>query len=213
MAENNIVYIKQTGERSIPVTVRIKWLPDGTIKPIKYWTPDGSMYKIKHISETVMLVFLKNRGEGIRFRVRSQLIESSDPFSEIIHSQYETYLFLEDNFFCGKNFIDERYHHGCKEYIPVILDIFPDGDYEVIYFTVHENRYMVEKTIKKEPRGSYNAGGVGICHKVEARHVNPDNDEDFSYLSERRMAALYLEINKWFVYIKNSSTGIIQKLV
>ena len=62
-------------------------------------------------------------------------------------------LYLADNRFCGKNFIDERYNHASKEYIPVMLDVFPNGDYELIYFVVKELRYKVEKPISKEQRG------------------------------------------------------------
>ena len=65
-----------------------------------------------------------------------------------------------------------------------------------IYFVV------IEKTISVEPHGSHYAGGVGIQHKVKARLVNAsdDNDPDQTQ-SIRRDAALYFEVNKWFVAI------------
>ena len=79
-------------------------------------------------------------------------------------------------------------------------DVFPDSGYELIYFIVRGTRYIVEKTIFVEPRGSFHAGGIGVWHKVEARQVNTDDDEDPDPgKSIRRMAAIYFEINKWFV--------------
>jgi hypothetical protein len=197
------IYIKQTGEPLIPVTARIEWMPDGKIKPLMYWMPDGGCCQIKHVFEMTALSFLKERGEGIRFKVKAEIIETHDPYDGILHSQYETYLYLADNLFCGKNFIDGRYNHPGKEYIAVTIDFFPDADYELIYFNVKGERYMVEKKIKVEPRGSYHAGGVGIWHKVEARLINDGNDEDPDLCkSVRRMAALYFEVNKWFVSLK-----------
>jgi hypothetical protein len=62
---------------------------------------------------------------------------------------------------------------------------------------------MVEKTIAVESRGSYHAGGTGRWHKVEARQINDNDDEDPDPIkSIRRLAALYFEVNKWFVTIK-----------
>ena len=83
------------------------------------------------------------------------------------------------------------------------LDVFPNGEYELVYFKAHGARYMVERTVAVEPRGSFDAGGVGVWHKVEARQVNTDDDEDPDPLkSIFRKAALYFEINKWFVRVK-----------
>jgi len=195
-----IVYSKQTGAPPVPVTVRIEWLPDSTIKPLSYWTPDGARYDIKHVCKMTRLAYLKDRGAGIRFKVQSELTESPEFDDELLHSLYETYLYFADNRFCGKNFIDGRYGHEGKEYIPVTLDVFPDSDYEIIYFKVQDVRYMVEKTYEIELRGSFNAGGVGVWHKVEARLVNEYDDEDPDpNKSSLRMAALYFEVNKWFV--------------
>jgi len=163
-----------------------------------YWTPDNSCYEIKIIYEAIKLAFLKDNGEGIRFKIRAELSEL--PEYEPRHSRHETYLYFIDNRFCEKGFIDERYEHGNKKYIPVTLDIFPNGDYELLYFQVDDSRYIVEKTITKEPRGSYFAGGIGVKHRVEARLVNPHNDDDaIRYKTARRQAALYWELNKWFV--------------
>jgi len=65
---------------------------------------------------------------------------------------------------------------------------------------------MVEKTIAVEPRGSFHAGGAGLWHKVEARLVNADDDKDPDpNKSVRRLAALYLELNKWFVSIAKTA--------
>lgn len=204
MADKTIVYSKQTGEALIPLTVRISWMPDGAIKPLMYWTPDSSCFEVKYVYEMTPLAFLKDRGEGIRFKVRAELIETPEYDDELLHTQHETYLYFADNRFCGKNFIDARYGHAGKKYIPVTLDVFPDGDYELIYFKVQDARYMVENTIEIEPRGSFHAGGVGICHKVEARLINADDDEDPDpSISILRMAALYFEINKWFAIPKS----------
>ena len=199
MADKYVVYIKQTGKPRVPVTVRIEWLPDGRIIPQMYWTPGGSCHQVRFIYEMTQCAFLQDRGEGIRFKVRAEIIETSEPYDELLHAQYETCLYFADNWFCGKNFIDGRYEHTGKEYIPVTLDVFPDGAYELIYFWVQGMRYMVEKTVAVEPRGSFDVGGIGIWHKVEARQVNTDDDEDPDPRnSVRRPAALFFEVNKWF---------------
>jgi len=210
MRKKTIIYVKQFGEQGAPVTVRILWLPDGTIHPLEYWTPDGSCYEIRHIYECTPQAFLKERGEGLRFKVKSELTEMPEPDDDLLHTKYETYLYLVDDWFCGKNIIDTHYGHGNKEFIPVILDVFPDGDYELVYFWVKGLRYMVEKRIEIEQGGSFYAGGVGVCHKVEARQTNANDDEDADpYKSARRPASLYFEINKWFVAVtpaENSKT-------
>ena len=203
MPEKTIIYSKRSGESPVPVTARIDWLPDGTIKPCLYWTPDGSCYKIKHVYETTPLAFLKDRGEGIRFKVKSVVAEAPEPYSDHQYTQHETYLYFADNWYCGKNFIDGRYGHEGKEFIPVTLDVFPNGEYELVYFKAQGTRYIVEKTIAIEPRGSFHAGGIGVWHKVKARKVNANDDEDFDpSKSTLRMVALYFEINKWFLPIK-----------
>jgi hypothetical protein len=85
------------------------------------------------------------------------------------------------------------------------MDVFPAGDYELVYFWAQGARYMVEKTLAIEPGGSFNAGGVGIRHYVEARLINPDDDEDCDpYNSVYREAALYFELNKWFISVAKS---------
>lgn len=205
MADKAVVYSKWGDEPSVPVTARIEWLPDGTIKPCLYWMPDGSCYKIERIVETIPLAYLQDRGEGVRFRVKSVVIEAPEPYSDYRFTRHETYLHFADNFFCGENMVDGRYGHEGKEFIPVTLDIFPNGQYKLIYFEVQGNRYMVEKTVAIEPRGSFHAGGVGVWHKVEARQINADNDDDPDPLkSNIRIAALYFEINKWFVSVTHS---------
>jgi len=206
MANKIVIYSKQNGEKLVPVTLRINWLPDGTINPRFYWTPDGTQYKVISQFECTPLAFLRERGEGVRFRIRSEVIEASELDDDILHTRHETYLYLADNRFCEKNIIDERYGHSGKEYIPVTLDIFPGGDYELVYFWCRGARYMVEKTIAVEPRGSFHAGGAGLWHKVEARLVNADDDKDPDpNKSVRRLAALYLELNKWFVSIAKTA--------
>ena len=192
-----IIYNKQNDGAIVPVTLRIEWLPDGKIKPLMYWMPDNSCFEVKHIYESTHLAFLKDQGEGIRFRVRSDCELSNHASDAPEHyekrtGQCETYLYLADNRFCAKGFIDERYYHAKKEYISVVTDIFPDGDYEIVCFGVHGQQYTVERTIAVEPRASFYAGGIGIWHKVEARLA--DTDEGNS-----RLAALYWELNKWFV--------------
>jgi len=198
LADKAVVYIKQPNEPLIPVTVRIEWLPNGKIKPILYWTPDDSCYEVKHIYESTLLAFLKEKGVGIRFKVRAELKEIPD--DDMVHIQHETYLYFADGRFCERGFIDQRYSHPNKEYVPVIVDVFPNADYELVCFQVGDHRYMVEKTLKVEPRASFQAGGIGIWHKVNVRLVNDDNDEDPNpNKSEHRKAALFWELNKWFV--------------
>jgi hypothetical protein len=76
------------------------------------------------------------------------------------------------------------------------------GDYELAYFWVKGNRYKVEKSLAIEPHGCFHAGGVGIRHRVETRLVGFDDDEDPDPgKSIRRQAAVYLEINRWFVSV------------
>jgi len=200
MDDKIVIYSKQSGEPRVPLTIRIDWFPDGTIKPLLFWTPDGACYKVISQYQGVSLAFLKERGEGLRFEVTGEVIESDD--EDLMYSRYETYLYLADSRFYQKNIIDERYGHAGKEYIPVTLDVFPDGDYELVYFWCRGARYMIEKTIAVEPRGSFRAGGAGLWHKVEARLINADDDEDPDpNKSVRRLAALYLELDKWFVTI------------
>lgn len=206
MAEKFVVYSKRSGEPRVPLTIRIEWLPDGTIAPLMYWTPDGACFKVISCSVGVPIAFLKDHGEGLRFKARSEIIETPEPFSELLHTQYDLYLYLADKRFCEKNIVDDRYAHPEKEFISVTLDVFSDGDYELVYFAVREERYMVEKTITIEPRGSFKAGGIGICHRVEGRLVNANNDYDtdpqYSYC---RPGALYWELNKWFVLVSSTT--------
>ena len=200
MGDKTTVYIKNSDGPPVPVTVRIVWRPDGKIEPLMYWTPDGSRCEIKPEYEMTPLAFLEDRGEGLRYKIRAEVVETPEPYPDRRFSQYETYLYIADNWFCGKNFIDGRYAHEGKEYIPVTLDVFPNREYEIVYFQVDGARYAVEKTVAIEPRGSFYAGGVGVWHKVKARLVNADNDEDPDpNKSVHRMAALYFEVNKWFI--------------
>ena len=216
----------------IPLTVRVEWFPDGSIIPCMYWTPDESGFRVRHVNQCMPLAFLKERGEGLRFRVMAEALETSEVYesSEIYetpgvseapetpgvseapetpgvseapwmhfgnnHIRHETYLYFADDRFCGKNIIDERYDHASKEFIPVMVDIFPNGDYGLVCFWVSGERYNVEKTIAVEPRGSFHAGGVGTWHKVEARKVGDAGLRDDNV---KRAAALYFEINKWFI--------------
>lgn len=200
-----LIYSKQSVEPSIPLTVRIDWLPDGTIKPRMYWTPDGTCHKVVSLFEGVPIDFLKERGEGICFKVVGEITETPDSDDRLLSIQHETSLYLAHNRFTQKNVIDQRYGHSGKEYISVTLDIFPDGDYEIVYFVCRDARYKVEKTIMVEPRGSFYAGGVGLWHKVEARLVNADDDDDPDpHHSIQRLGSLYLEFNKWFVRVANT---------
>jgi len=205
MPDETIVYSKQSGEPIVPLTVRIDWLPDGTIIPLMYWTPDGSCYHVKHVFDMTPLAAMKDRGKGLRFRVRAEATEKPEPYYDFSFARHETYLYFSDNWFCGKGFIDGRYGHKGKEFIPVTLDVFPNSGYELVYFWAQGARYMVEKTVAVEPRGSVNAGGVGVRHEVEARLVNSGDDEDPDpEKSVRRMAAIFFEINKWFVTVKTA---------
>lgn len=186
MDENPVIYCKQPGETLVPVTVRLKWLPDGTLQPLHYWLPDDSCHEVTHIYDMTPLKYLRDGGAGVRFKAKTAI--------------GDTYLYLADNKFYGKNFIDNRYGHERKEYVPVVLDIFPNGNYELVCFWVDELRYNIEKTIDISKRGTFTVGGLGLHHKVKIRLVNeydddcPDPDNIL-----RREAALYFEINKWFV--------------
>ena len=204
-ADTILVYSKQTGGQSVPLTVRLEWYPDGTVKPLMYWIPDGSCYRIRHIYDSTPLALLRERGAGLRFKVRAEVIETPDPCAEYPFAQHDTYLYLADNWFCGQNMIDSRYAHKGKEYIPVTLDVFPNCEYELLYFTARGVRYKIEETLAVEPRASFLAGGAGVWHKVKARQINAGDDEDPDpSVSIRRMAALYFEVNKWFVTIKTT---------
>ena len=172
------VYIKNPGGPLVPVTVRVDWLPTGSIRPISYWTPDGSCYEVTRIFETIPLAFVKDRGEGLRIKVRAEIEGGAKQYADYHHvTLHETYLYFIDNFFCGKNIIDERYKHDEKAYIPVTLDIFPSGDYEIVFYEVHGRKYMVDKTVKKELRGSFHAGGIGIRHEVKSRQIDSQGDD------------------------------------
>jgi len=189
-----VAYTKQSGVSAVPVTVRIDWLPDGTIKPLLYWTPDGTCYEIAPNCKSTPLAFLRERGDGLRFEVTAKIIETLEPDDNLMGSHYRTYLYLADKRFYQKNIIDARYGHAGKEFIPVTLDVFPNGDYELLSFKVQGEQWQVDKTIEVKPRGSFNAGGIGIWHKVDA-----------SNNSVRRIAALYLELNKWFVAVSTKT--------
>jgi len=205
LSDKTVIYSRQSGGEAVPVTVRIEWLPNGAIFPIAYWTPDGSCYEVKHLFECVPLAFLKDRSEGLRFEIRCELTETPEHDDEMLGASHDAYLYFTDNWFCGRNIIDARYGHSGKEFVSVTLDIFPNCDYELAYFTVKGMRYMVEKTVAAEPRGSFCAGGIGVRHQVKARLVNHDDDEAPDPMhSNRREAALFFEINKWFVVVKPS---------
>ena len=204
MTNKTLVYIKQDDNPPVPVTARIKWLPDGKIKPCLYWTPDGSCYEIKHIYQMTPMAFLKNKGEGVRFKIRAELIKTPEPYVDYRFLQQEAYLYLADIFFCGRNIIDQRYDHGGKEFVSVTLDVFPNGEYELIYFKVQELEYEVESTLAVEPRGSFQAGGIGLWHKVKARQISAGEDSIDPHNCSVRISALYFEINKWWVRLKTA---------
>ncbi|MCL2426882.1 MAG: hypothetical protein FWD05_11175 [Oscillospiraceae bacterium] len=203
MSDKSIVYGRQDEQSRIPLTVRLEWYPDGTIKPCMYWMPDESCHMIRHVYECIPLVYLKERADGLRFKVKAEATGASEWLCVSEPMQSEAYLYLSDKRFCGKNIVDDRYSHESKEYIRVSLDVFPSGEYKIVYFWVSGVRYMVEKTLEIEPRASFYAGGAGVWHKVEARQVNDDDDDDlYADKSNKRVAGLYFEINKWFVRIK-----------
>jgi hypothetical protein len=60
-------------------------------------------------------------------------------------------------------------------------------------------QYVVDRTQSVENGGSFQAGGIGVQHKVAARLVNAndDGDPDPRTIVTRR-ASVYLELNKWF---------------
>ena len=195
------IYLKHPGMPCVPITARINWLANGKIKPLLYWTPDGSCYEVKHVYEMTPLAFLKDKGEGIRFKIRAELKEVPDPYFDVGHSSHrEAYIYFAHNMFCGKNIIDERYGHPGKEFVPVMLDVFPDGEYEIVFFEAQGTMYIVDKTIEVEPRASYRAGGAGLWHKIQVRRV--DADGNTLDPSTTHTTALYFEINKWFAIPK-----------
>jgi len=205
MGKRIVTYGKLDGDRRIPLTVRIDWFPDGHITPKMYWTPDGSCYTIVSHAECVPLAFLKEQGEGLRVKARAQITDAPEPYPDTPEQQ-DVYIYLADNRFYQRNIIDERYKHPHKEYITVTLDVFPDGSYELICFLFREQRYLVERTLVVEPRGSFLAGGAGIWHKVKARAVNLHDDNDPNpKQSICRLAVLYLEFNKWFVSVERTA--------
>ena len=203
LASNIVIYSKQPGEQAVPVTARIEWLPDSSIKPLMYWTPDGSCFEVKHVYACTPIAFLKERGTGIRFKVKAEVTKAPAWEGGFLRLRHETYLYFADERFCGKNFIDGRYGHEAKEFIPVILDIFPGGEYELISFRVERAQYIVIKTIAVEPHASFRAGGIGIRHKVDTLRISAENTEgsDFSDFKEtiRHTGAVFFEVNKWFV--------------
>ena len=202
MEKNIRTYIKRCDEPRTPVTARINWFPDGSIVPCFFWTPDGTQYKIVSHGSGVSLSLLKEPGEGLRYRVRTEIIDVPELHTELRHTQYDTELYLADNRFCQMNIIDQRYDHASKEFIKITMDVFPSAEYELVYFWCKDVRYMVERTITVEPRGSYKAGGTGLCHKVTARLINPEDDDDPEpSRSACRPASLFLEFNKWFVWV------------
>jgi hypothetical protein len=200
-----IAYTKQSGESAVPVTVQIDWLPDGTIKPRYYWMPDGSCLEVLPHCRCMPLALLRDRGEGLRFEVKAEVIETPEHDDDLVGARYETYLYIEDKRFCEKNIIDGRYGHAEKEYVFVTLDVLPNGNHELIYFHVDGKRWKVESPIEVEPRASFRAGGIGIRHLVEARLVNTDDDEDPDPNNPvRRTASVYWELDKWFVARKSA---------
>jgi len=156
-----------------------------------YWTPDNSCYVVKHIYESVRVSFLKENGVGIRYKVKAELEEMPDNTS---NARHEIYLYFADNRFCEQGFIDERYSHPSKEYVPITMDVFSGGDYELISFRLGDNCYVVEKTLKIEPRALYLDGVMGVWHKVIARLVGGNDD------GETRGVAISWEVDRWFVY-------------
>ena len=205
MSDKTIVYGRQDEKLKIPLTVRIEWYPAGTIKPCMYWMPDESCHMISHVYECMPLAYLKERADGLRFKVKAEMTGTSEWLCVSEPVQSEAYLYLSDKRFCRKNIVDERYGHESKEFITVSLDVFPNGEYEIVYFWVSGVRYKVEKTLEVEPRASFYAGGAGVWHKVEAIQVNDDDAEELDFdagIDNKRIAGLYFEINKWFVRVR-----------
>jgi len=184
---NTVVYIKQANEPPIPVTVRLEWLPNGKIKPIMYWTPDNSCYEVKHVYESTSLAFLREKGVGIRFRVRAEMREMPDNTS---CARHETFLYLADMRFCESGFIDDRYSHPNKKYVTVTVDVFPNAEYELVRFCVGDECYVVERTLKVEPRALYRVGGIGVWHRVDVRANSG---------GEWQRKAVFWEVGGWYV--------------
>ena len=132
MTEEAVIYGKQTGEQPDPLTIRIDWLSNGKIKPLMYWMPDGTCYEVMHVFEETPCAFLKEQGVGLRYKVRAKVIETPEPYPDPRFDQRVTYLYLADKRFCEKNIVDNRYGHAGKKYIPVTMDVFPNGEYAKI---------------------------------------------------------------------------------
>jgi hypothetical protein len=147
-----------------------------------FWPDGGECCHVAGVSDTVPLAFLKDGGQGLRFRVR---------LAPQAGAPREAYIYLADARFCEADIIDKRYAHKGKEYIAVTMDVFPGGEYELTAFTARGERYSVEKTLSVERRGAFAAGGVGLRHEVEA----------YSEKFGARKAALWWEISKWFVAV------------
>lgn len=200
-----IVYEKQPEKERVPLTVNADWLPDGEIVPRFYWTPDGTRSKVLQVYECVPIAYLKDKGTGLRYKVRAEVEELIETDDVLLNAQYDTHLFFKSNRYCEKTIVDARYDHPEKLYIPVNMDIFPDGTYELLSFWCRDNRFRIEKTLDISHRAAYRVGGVGLRHKVEVRMVNAkdDNDPDPEH-SIRRVAALYFEINRWFIAVNSA---------
>ena len=200
MDTNVVLYAKQTGKGHTPITARIIWLADGTIMPLKFWLPDNLCLKVTHIYESTPLGYLKNKGNGICFKVEAIAADLPESYTELTSMRRDVCLYFAHKMFCGKNIIDRRYAHDGKLFIPVVMDVFSDAKYELVCFWKKGMRYIVEKNIGVEPCGSFIPEGIGLKHKVEARLVNHNNDNDpIIGNSIRRPASLYFGLNKWFV--------------
>ncbi|MDR2547784.1 MAG: hypothetical protein LBC96_09840 [Lachnospiraceae bacterium] len=200
MEKNTIIYIKHENDTRTPVTVRILWFPDGTIKPLAYWLPDGAFHVVKYVCETTPCAFLKDKGVGLRFKVESEPKDEEERDETFLQMCHENYLYFADDWFCGKNIIDNRYRNPGKEYITVTLDVFSDASYELISFQANGSRYAVAKTLTAQMHSNYHTGGSGLRHKVAARILSANESDEITYSTDDLLETeLYFEINKWFV--------------
>ena len=66
-------------------------------------------------------------------------------------------------------------------------------------------KFCISANLDISRRAAYRVGGFGLRHQVEARLVNADDDEDPDPDQNiRRMAALYFEVNRWFLAVKTA---------
>ena len=196
------VYIKQSEGIATPITVRIHWLANGDWYPTLFWMPNGICYEVSlPILERAPLSCLKEKGVGTRITANVNMAEDSGESTNLCKGGQSVHIYFADSKFDAKCIVDAAYNHNKKLYISVEVDIFSEGSYELVGITVDSDKYLVSRTLSVEPRGSYGAGGVGICHKLRVVKEGQQGDCPLPW----REANVYLEFDRWFIHIGSSS--------